>query len=137
MEELKALLHEGNGHSLAIRNRESIRTFDGRGIADLLYLLEKEPQLLDGASIADKVVGKAAAALMITGHAKEIHAKLISRPALTLLSATPIKVTYDVLTEYIVNRANTGMCPMETACKDSNTPAECIEEIKKLINNKQ
>lgn len=137
MKSLIEILHEGNGHSLVIKNGNNIQVFNGRGITDLLQLLDNKPELLKGASVADKVVGKAAAALMITGRIKELHADLISRPALELLASTPIKVTYDTITEYIINRMNTGICPMEAACKDCNTPDECITEIKKRIVQKQ
>ena len=41
-----------------------MRIFRERGVADLFRLLREEPQLLRGAFIADKVVGKGAAALV-------------------------------------------------------------------------
>ena len=44
-----------------------MRIFRERGVADLFRLLREEPQLLRGAFIADKVVGKGAAALMVLG----------------------------------------------------------------------
>ena len=66
MEELINLLHSG-GYSCVIANGDNIRTFTQRGVADLYDLLTQEPDFLKGASIADKVVGKGAAALMILG----------------------------------------------------------------------
>ena len=79
MDDLIKLLHEGN-HSLVVSNGE-VRTFDGRGVADLYRLLRQEPELLRGASVADKVIGKAAAALMIRGQVKEVHGDVVSSPA--------------------------------------------------------
>ena len=64
MEELINLLHTG-GYSCVIANEGKIRTFTQRGVADLYDLLTREPEFLKGALIADKVVGKGAAALMI------------------------------------------------------------------------
>ena len=66
IEELIDLLHSG-GYSCAIANGDIIRTFTQRGVADLYDLLTQEPDFLKGALIADKVVGKGAAALMILG----------------------------------------------------------------------
>ena len=66
MEELINLLHTG-GYSCTIANKGEIRTFTQRGVADIYDLLTQEPEFLKGASIADKVVGKGAAALMILG----------------------------------------------------------------------
>ena len=69
MEELINLLHTG-GYSCVIDNEGKIRTFTQRGVADLYDLLTREPEFLKGALIADKVVGKGAAALMILGGIK-------------------------------------------------------------------
>ena len=52
------------GCSCVIRNGETMRSFHERGVSDLWRLLHEEPELLRGAFIADKVVGKGAAALM-------------------------------------------------------------------------
>lgn len=50
-----------------IANGDRIRTFTRRGVADLYDLLVQEPEFLHGASVADKVIGKAAASLMVLG----------------------------------------------------------------------
>lgn len=68
MEDLIRLLHGGD-HSLVVANG-NVYTFNGRGVTDLYALLREDPGFLKGASIADKVVGKAAAALMILGGVK-------------------------------------------------------------------
>ena len=134
MEEIKKILHEGEkGHSLVVKTAsDEIFSFDGRGISDLMRLLNTSPDILKGAMLADKVVGKAAAALMILGGIKAIHADTISEPALQLFAsaAKEIDVTYDNKVEYIINRTQTGWCPMEWACKEAATPAECLEKIK-------
>lgn len=142
MEEIKKILHVGEkGHSLVVKTASyEIFSFDGRGISDLMRLLNTSPDILKGAILADKVVGKAAAALMILGGIKAIHADTISEPALQLFaSAAPeIEVTYNNKVKYIINRAKTGWCPMELACKDTHTPEECLCKIKaKLIELQQ
>lgn len=58
--------------SCIIRNRNEIRVFHERSVKDLYRLLKEESEFLDGAFVADKVVGKAAAALMILGGVKEV-----------------------------------------------------------------
>lgn len=130
MKDIVSLLHEG--HSLVVSNGE-VRTFDGRGVSDLYRLLCEEADFLRGASVADKVVGKAAAALMIAGGVKEVSADLISRLALDLFEGTEIKVTYTKEVPHIVNRAGTDWCPMETRCKDCRTVEECIREIELFV----
>ena len=79
--------------SCVIRNGDVTRIFRERGVKDLYRLLEEEPELLDGAFVADKVVGKGAAALMILGGVGELHADVISRPARLLLAASPVHLS--------------------------------------------
>ena len=88
-----------------------MRIFRERGVADLFRLLREEPQLLRGAFIADKVVGKGAAALMV-----------VSRPALELLAGAGIAVEYTVVVPGIMNRAGTGTCPVEQLCAGRRRP---------------
>ncbi len=132
MEQIKKMLYEGK-HSLVIKTKEGKTiAFDGPGVRDLLLLLRESPHFLDEASVADKVVGKAAAALMILGGVKAIFADIISLPAIALFASTAsdVDVSYNNKVEYIVNRTQTGWCPMELACKEAKTPEECLEKIK-------
>ena len=55
MSSLKDELQKG-GWSCVIGNGAEMRTFSRRGVADLYDILMTEPELLEGASIADKVL---------------------------------------------------------------------------------
>ena len=126
--DVKDLLHSGDW-SLVIENH-GVRTFSGRGVKDLLRVLEEEPQVLNGAKIADKVVGKAAAALMVLGKVREVYAELISTPAVELLRKYGVAVSFGNETDHIMNRDETGWCPMETACRNVVTsPQELVSMI--------
>ena len=100
-----------------------MRIFRERGVADLFRLLREEPQLLRGAFIADKVVGKGAAALMVLGGVEGLFADVVSRPALELLAGAGIAVEYTVVVPGIMNRAGTGTCPVEQLCAGAETAA--------------
>ena len=113
MEKLIRLLHEGN-YSLVVAHGE-IRTFSGRGVSDLYALSGEDPGFLRGASVADKVVGKAAAAL-------------------DLLAGSEVKVGYAEEVPHVINRSGTGWCPLETRCRDLRTPEECVAQIRDFMN---
>ena len=104
-------LHEG-GCTLVVAQGDDVRLFTRRGVADLMDLTDNNPAFLHGALVADKVVGKGAAALLVKGGVTALHTDLISRPALDLLRRTGIDVTYDTLTNHIVNRDGTDWCPV-------------------------
>ena len=66
--------------SCVIYNQGEVRIFRERGVKDLYRLLKEEPEFLAGASMADKVIGKAAAALLALGGVREVFALVISLP---------------------------------------------------------
>ncbi len=49
---------------------------------------------MKGAGIADKVIGKAAASLMVLGGIRQVYTDVISQPALALLCNANIEVSY-------------------------------------------
>ena len=125
-------LHEGN-YSLVVANRDEIRTFSGRGVADLYDLLSNDPLFLKGASVADKVVGKGAAALMILGGVAELYTDIISDSAWELLHASAMKVSFGQQVPQIWNRTHTDRCPVEKLCEGVRTAEECLPLIDNFI----
>ncbi|WP_291583841.1 DUF1893 domain-containing protein [Bacteroides sp.] len=117
MKEMIKLLRTGR-YSCVITNGDETRTFTKRGLADLHELLLNNSPFLNGASIADKVIGKAAAALLIMGRIKRLYAIVISEPALSLLLENKIEVKFFKRVPYIENRDKSGWCPMELAVHD-------------------
>lgn len=132
MEELISMLHTG-GYSCVIANGEKIRTFTQRGVADLYDLLTTEPEFLKGAIIADKVVGKGAAALMILGEIKELYTDVISTKALELFQKSEVKVDFTQEVPFIWNRNHTGWCPVETMCSEENSAENILPLIRDFL----
>lgn len=133
MKEIIDLLHEGN-YSCVVRNG-GIYTFTRRGVVDLSDILEHRPELLKGADVADKVVGKGAAALMLLGGVARLHADVLSEQASGLLARYPMAVTYGRLVPFVGNRSGTGWCPVEMLCRDMETPEECLPVIRKFLTD--
>jgi len=124
MNELIEKLHDGN-YSCVVRNYDELFTFSQRGVADLYDMVKNKPCFLNGADIADKVVGKAAAALMILGGINKLYADVISLSALILLREAGIEPDFERVVPFIWNRDKTDWCPMERICYDA-TSAEAI-----------
>lgn len=132
MENIIHLLHQGN-YSCVILNKE-IRTFTKRGVADLYELLNNDATFLEGAFIADKVVGKAAAALMVLGEIKKVYSDIISLSALTLLRNAKIEVSYEQMVPFILNRDQTDWCPLEKSCYTAKSAEDILPIIERFIN---
>ena len=131
--ELNKILLSGN-HTIVVKKDDKVFTSSDRGVKPLLHLLEDEKGFLDGASVADKVIGKAAALLMVLGGIKEVHTNVISEPAVEVFEKHHIPYFYEEKVKRIINRKGDGLCPMETLCMDVEEPSEAFEKIKK--NNK-
>ena len=128
-----AELHRGGWSCVICGAGGEVRTFSRRGVADLLGLLHGEPEFLRGAFVADKVVGKGAAALMVLGGVAELYTDVISTPARTLLEENGIAVTAAVESPNIRNRAGDGICPVESLCADCMTAVECLPLIENFV----
>ena len=126
-------LLQSSGCSCVIRNGQALRLCHQRGVKDLHELLHNEPELLRGASLADKVVGKGAAALMIAGGVRYIYAAVISHKAYTLIQQYGIECEFGLLVEHIINRAGTDICPVEKLCTECATAEECLPLIDEFI----
>lgn len=135
-DKLAKILHTGH-HSLVVAQGEDIRTFDGKGVSDLLTLLDKEKELLKEARVADKIVGKAAAGLMVCGGVKEVYADTICTPAIALLGKQGIAVSYGEEVDHIENRKHDGWCPLEMACKELASGEDIKAAILQIINQKK
>lgn len=126
--ELVSALIEGHC-SCVIRNGSEIRRFYGQGISDLWSLSFADPKFLDGATVVDKVIGKAAAAVLIRSRVNSVHAVTISRHALSLFRDNGMLVDFDTVVDHIVNRKGDGWCPLEALCRNLRTWQECIDAI--------
>lgn len=100
------------GASCAVCRGDLIVTETGAGIAPLLSVIEKYPDL-SGFSAADKVIGSAAAFLLIEAGVSEVFAFTVSRRAVNLLRRAGIPVSFVKMTDSIKNRKGDGLCPME------------------------
>ena len=128
-------LHIENCSCVILKDKE-LTIYKGSGISDLLLLLKTEPEKLQGAFVADKVIGKAAAALLILGEVDSIYTDLISDGAIELLRKSPVKVSFSERVSIIMNRAKNNICPMENVCSDANSPEECYDRINEFLINK-
>ncbi|MFI3331427.1 MAG: DUF1893 domain-containing protein [Rikenellaceae bacterium] len=128
------LLDKG-GYSLVCRSRGGeIRCFTSRGVDDIFHLLCSEPEFLKGATLADKIIGKGAAALMIKAGVSEVSTHVVSEGALKIFEKSEIKLNFEQTTPYVINRDKSGWCPLEARLKDENDLEKIIEIINKRFD---
>lgn len=123
-----ALLRRGN-YSCVLCDRDRVLTSTKRGIAPLLERMESG-ESLTGVAAADRVIGKAAALLLIAGGAVAVYGQVMSEEAYRLLTETGMVVEYEKLTPVIQNREGNGPCPMERAVAGVTDPGEALPALR-------
>ncbi len=135
MKELINILHEENLTLVVKSADESLHRFTQRGVKDLLTMVQANLEVLQGAIVADKAVGKAAASCMIVGGVKRVHADVMSEPALALLQAHGVDAEYSTLVHHIINRNGDDWCPLERLSYNETEPSDIINKIKDFFKH--
>lgn len=121
---------EKNSLSLAIvKEGKVLYSSNAKGIKPLYTALKELRGELSGASVADKVIGKAAVLLCSSVGIKTIYARLISEQAIKILKITNIDFYYNQEVPYIKNREKTDLCPIEKIAETTDDPEEMISKL--------
>lgn len=123
------------GCSLVVKNHSIITTYSKPGVRDLEHLLDHEPDVLHGASIADKVIGKAAAAMVVVGGVKELYAEVMSKKAIPFLEEAGIAYSYGTLVDTIKEEG--GRCKLEKITAPATTPEETVALLRTHFKEKK
>ncbi|MBR3630256.1 MAG: DUF1893 domain-containing protein [Oscillospiraceae bacterium] len=122
-----------DGHSICLCRDGEIITDDGRGISPMMRFLA-EGKELKGYAAADVIVGKAAAMLFVKAGISAVYGEVMSESAKTFLKSHSIPCKWKTLTERIINRAGTGICPMEQTVAEMEDSEEAYSALKKKLS---
>lgn len=125
------LIREGTASCVVIRENRIVHTSTGTGITPVIKLYEEGA--LKGASVVDKIVGKASAMVLVLGSAKGCYGVTMSKTAEAYLKAHQVSAAWDTLVETIANRAGDGVCPMEQTVREIDDPAEGLAALRKKL----
>lgn len=127
------LLHQEDLTCVILGREETLR-FRLRGIRPMTDTLRDCPEVLRGAYIADRIIGKAAAMLAAAGGAKAVYGEVMSETGLKMLQDHGIEAQYGTLTPAIRNRENTGICPMEQTVQSLDDPKDALPALLQTID---
>lgn len=105
------------------------------GISGFLEAIERLGDTLRGASVADKVVGKAIALLCVYKNVKMVYAATLSKRAKAFFEKHGVYHEWDELVENILNFKKTGICPFEKLATEISDPNEAYKRLKALQNS--
>ncbi|HVK02809.1 MAG TPA: DUF1893 domain-containing protein [Armatimonadaceae bacterium] len=138
-EDLKQARAERERRKLAlvlVRDGRVLATGERGGVVDLLEILKrKDAASFRGASLSDRVVGKAAAMLARCGGFARVHGALMSDAAARALDdgAPRIPHSADRRVPRILNRTGDDLCPMEKLSLPHAEPQRCRRDLEAFV----
>ncbi len=122
LEIAKDALRRGDYSIVMVRDGMMIYASKSHGIGGILQAIEELNHRIKGASVADRVIGKAAALLLAYSKVKDAYAIVISRSGLETLRSHGIQVEYENLVPKILDRSGRGICPFEKITLEIDSP---------------
>jgi hypothetical protein len=102
------------------------------GVADLLAMVSDIGRLAEGSSLADSIVGRAAALLCVYSKIVAVYGANMSEGALSVFKANDIKCEYGTLVPKILNRKKNDICPFDRAVLGTNDPNIALDRLRSL-----
>jgi hypothetical protein len=127
----KSVLLKKNVTCVAIHGKEEIESSKS-GIKPLLSWIDGSRNL-NGASIADRVIGRAAAWLDVLLDPISVYSPVVSVDAVSILMSHNIILYCDKIVPMILNRLNTAPCPLDACLKDINNSMRALSIIRSKI----
>ena len=122
------------GHTISLCKDGQCLFSEKKGIAPLMGFIADGINL-NGYSVADLVVGKAAALLMVKCKIKAVFAKTLSQSGEEVLKSHNIPYEFETLADKIINRDGTDICPMEKTVLITDDPEEGYVLLKNKIQS--
>ena len=120
-------------HTLVIWDGDNFIGRSGIGVKPLMTFLREDKDFFHGKEVADTIIGKAAALLLVASGASAVYGQTMSRSAINLLDQYQIPYGYETLVDHIQNRDKTGLCPLEDAVQNINEPSQAFDAVENRI----
>lgn len=138
MQDLEIAKERLNEKSLTlsiVKNGEIIFETVSNGISGFLEAIEKFGDVLEGASVADRVTGKAIALLCVYAKVKAVYAIILSKGAKSVFEKHAVYHEWEELVENILDINKAGICPFEKLATEISNPKDAYRKLKALQNS--
>lgn len=102
------------------------------GISDLLAMLDSVGRRTEGASLADSIVGRAAALVCVYAKIAAVYGESMSEGALSILRVHSVHYEFGARVPKILNRAKDDVCPFDKAISGVEDPRAALDRLKSL-----
>jgi len=131
----KAQLHKKRLTLTIVKKGNILFETASHGISGFLHAIKQLGSGLQGASVADRVVGKANALLFVYAGISEVYAEILSKKANAVFRENRIPFEWKELAINILNSNRSSICPFEKAVADVSDPKRAYAELKALLKS--
>ena len=135
LEIAKKRLREKSLTLVAVKSGKTLFETASHGISGFLEAIEKLGVRLKGASVADRIAGKAVALLCVYAEVAAVYAEILSEKGKEVLEKNAIYHEWRDLVETILDANRAGMCPFEKLATEISDPFEAYKMFKTLQNS--
>ena len=128
----KRTLHEEGLSLVVAKNGRLLFKSKSHGVGDMLAMIDELGTLTESASLADSIVGRAAALLCVYSKIAAVYGATMSEGAASILTAKGIHHEYGTLVPRILNRQKTDNCPFDKAVTGIEDARIALEKLKSL-----
>ena len=116
-----------------VKNGSVLFETDSHRISGFISAIDKFGIRLNGASVADRVAGKALALLCVYGGVKQVYAEVLSQKAQAVFESNDILFDWKEIIENVLDMNKTGMCPFEKVAANISNPKESYAVFRALL----
>jgi hypothetical protein len=126
----KNMLIQKNLSLVIVKNGKVLFETESHGIGDLLKAINQIQNQMKGASVADRIVGRAAALLFVFSGAKAVFAVTASDGGIKVLKENRVFCEYENRVTGVLDLKRTDVCPFEKLVAKLSSPEKAYEALK-------
>ena len=131
----KSRLYKKKFTLVVVKNGKVFFETRSHRIAGFLSAIEQLGATLKGATVADRVAGKAVALLCVYAGISNMYAGVLSRKAKAVFEEYGISCEWKELVDNILDLNRNGVCPFEKAAAYISDPKQAYAAFKKLLKS--
>ena len=115
---------------VVVKNGKVLFETESHGLNDLVKMINQLQSSMKGSSVADRIVGRAAALLFIYSGVSAVFAPTISDGGIEILDNNNVFHEFEKRVPRILNSKKTDVCPFEKLVAELSSPEEAYERLK-------
>ena len=123
-------LNQKNLSLVIVKNGKVLFETESHGLNDLIEAINQLQSNMKGSSVADRIVGRAAALLFVYSGVSAVFAVTISEGAIAILDSNNVFHEFEKRVPRILNLNKTDVCPFEKLVAELSSPEEAYERLK-------